>query len=192
MNYDIGFVNRCAQGEHVSGDAYTIDEQTGTLLVSVIDGLGHGPNAAVAAGAFPDVVAANMQLTLSDMMAAANQQLSHTRGAAAALLRIDSSEERIDFVGVGNIHLHTLSPEPINPVCAPGIVGHRLRKILPFGFRMPEWGLFAMCSDGISSRIEFDRFGSFGAQDIADALLEEHGKYYDDATCVVVKYHRGG
>jgi phosphoserine phosphatase RsbX len=192
MNYDIGIVNRCAEGERVCGDGYTIDQQPDALLVSVVDGLGHGPNAAIAADAFASVVNGNTDMTLSEMMAAANEHLSHTRGAAAALLRITSSTERIDFVGVGNIHLHTVTPEPINPVCAPGIVGHRLRKIVPFGFRMPEWGLFALCSDGISSRIEFEAFENLEAQAVAEALLETHGKTYDDATCVVVKYHRGG
>lgn len=192
MIFDIGTVNRCAEGEQVSGDTFTIDHHDGGVLVSVVDGLGHGPNAATAANAFAELVAEDTTLSLEEMMAAANARLARTRGAAAALLRISTTTGRVDFVGVGNIHLHTITPERLHPVCVPGIVGHRLRKIVPFGFDLPEWGIFAMCSDGISSRISLDEFEGLGAQAMAEALLEAHGKAYDDATCVVVRYTQDG
>jgi negative regulator of sigma-B (phosphoserine phosphatase) len=188
MILDIGTVNRCAEGEHVSGDAFTIDQHDGGVLISVVDGLGHGPHAATAASAFAELVAEDTTLELEKMMAAANERLARTRGAAAALLRISTATGRIDFVGVGNIHLHTITPERVHPVCVPGIVGHRLRKIVPFGFDLPEWGIFALCSDGLSSRIDLAEFESLGAQAMAEALLEHHGKVYDDATCVVIRY----
>jgi len=188
MILDIGTVNRCAEGEVVCGDTFTIDRHDGEVLVSVVDGLGHGPNANTAAAAFSNLVAEDTTLSLEEMMAAANKRLAGTRGAAAALLRISTTTGRVDFVGVGNIHLHTLTPERVHPVCVPGIVGHRLRKIVPFGFDLPEWGIFAMCTDGISSRIDLDQFDGLGAQAMAEALLEVHGRTYDDATCVVVRY----
>lgn len=190
MNFDIGTVNRCAEGETVSGDAFLIDRRNGSLLIGVVDGLGHGPKANEAALEFSAVINEEPTMPLDKLMATANLRLARTRGAAAAILRIDSTSRRLDFVGVGNIHLHSITPDSVHPVCAPGIVGHRLRKIVPFGFDMPDWGVFAMCSDGISSRIVMEQYASLGAQQIADTLLESHGKSYDDATCVVVRYAR--
>jgi serine/threonine protein phosphatase PrpC len=76
----------------------------------------------------------------------------------------------------------------MHPVCAPGIVGHRVRKMLAFEFELPESATIALCSDGISSRLHFDEYVHLEPQEIADLIMKQHGKFHDDATCVVVRY----
>jgi serine/threonine protein phosphatase PrpC len=188
VNLTIGTVQRPCEGETACGDGFSTELLESGLLVSVVDGLGHGPHAEEAAIAFLDHVASDTSRSLIDIMASAREQLSSTRGAAAALLRFNFEARRVEFTGVGNIAMHSVADVAMHPVSAPGIVGKPVRKLLPFQFDLPGSALVALCSDGISSRLRLEEFEGLDVQAIAEAILELHGKYYDDATCVVVRY----
>lgn len=188
MNIELGSVNRPAVGQTACGDGFSIHRDEDSFLLGLADGLGHGPEAEIAARAFAESIGSRPTGCLDAMMNAAHARLANTRGAAAALLRLDLSRHLVEFVGVGNIHLHAVAPIPIRPVCVPGIVGHRLRKVHLFEFELPSWGLLAICSDGISSRVDLRDYESLDVQDIADSILESHGKDHDDATCVIVRF----
>lgn len=183
-----GIAQRACQGETVCGDAYTTVALDDGALVSVVDGLGHGPAAGEAAVAFTSTIKDDDTLGVQKMMENAHRALSGTRGAAAAILRLDESTNRVTFTGVGNIEMHSIADVKMHPVCAPGIVGHRVRKMLAFEFELPTEATIALCSDGISSRLHFDEYVHLEPQAIADAILEQHGKHHDDATCVVLRY----
>ena len=188
MNVDIGFVNRPCEGEIANGDSWTVDEYDGGILICVVDGLGHGPAAEEASLAFTSLVRQDVTAPLLEIMADAHKRLAPTRGAAAALLRLDVARGRVEFTGVGNIHMHSIADVKLQPVCAPGVVGHRLRKLLPFEFDLPRSALIALCSDGISSRLHLEDFLGLGAQEVADRILAQHGKAHDDATAVVIRF----
>lgn len=188
MQLDVGTVCRPALGERVSGDAFSVVRGDDSLLVSVVDGLGHGPQAAEASQAFVEFVESAAERPLDDVMSAASKHMSGTRGAAATIVRLDFAARRMECCGVGNVHFQALADRPIHPVSAPGIVGHRIRKVLRFEFDLPEEILFALASDGLASRLHLERHADGDAQAIADELLRAHGKAHDDATCVVVRY----
>ena len=183
-----GIAQRVCQGETVCGDGYITRVLDNGALVTVVDGLGHGPMAGEAASAFNESVEGSVELGVQAMMEQANRALNGTRGAAAAILRLDDSGRRVHFTGVGNIEMHAVSDVKMRPVCAPGIVGHRVRKMLAFQFELPSTATIALCSDGISSRLHFDEYAHLEPQAMADLIMQEHGKFHDDATCVVVRY----
>lgn len=194
MPVEFGIAQRVCDGEIVCGDAYVAQVLEDGALVSVIDGLGHGPKAGEAATAFTDLLAEEDVLArgIKGLMEEANRRLSGTRGAAAAVLRVDETARLIEFSGVGNIEMHAVSDVKMHPVCAPGIVGHRVRKLLQFEFELPSSALIALCSDGISSRLHIEHYADLDPQQAADAILEQQGKSHDDATCVVVRYTSEG
>jgi len=185
-----GIAQRVCDGEIVCGDAYVTQLLHDGALVSVVDGLGHGPKAGEAAIAFTDMLAEDeaVGVGVEALMEEANRRLAGTRGAAAAILRVDESAHRVQFTGVGNIEMHAVSDVKMHPVCAPGIVGHRVRKLLSFEFELPAAAVIALCSDGISSRLHLDHYAHLEPQEMADAIMEHHGKSHDDATCVIVRY----
>lgn len=189
MRLDIGSVLRPAVGETVCGDAFKVIESETSMLLAVADGLGHGPAAHEASSAFIAFVEANASMGLADLMTEASSAISSTRGVAASLARIDYETRQFHYCGVGNCHMHSVASVRIHPVSAPGIVGRRVRKMLPFTFDMPETGVFAVCSDGISSRIHLEPLAHLEPQHIADELLESHGKSHDDVTAVVIRYN---
>ena len=185
---DIGKVQRPAQGETVSGDTFRLIESADEVLtVALADGLGHGPPAAEASVAFCDYVEQHQDEGLKRIMEGATRAIRATRGATAALLRFDPERTVLEFVGIGNIELQAVSQNPIRPVCAPGIVGRHLRKVLSFSYELATGDLIATFSDGLSSRLQLADYKRLAPQDLADTLLAEHGKDHDDATCLTFR-----
>jgi negative regulator of sigma-B (phosphoserine phosphatase) len=186
MNLRIANVQRPARGETVCGDAFTV--VTGQVtIVALADGLGHGPLAAEASEAFCAYVERHEGQGLEQLLRGGTVALNGTRGAAAAVLRIDQVAGRVSFAGVGNIELQAVSREPIRPVCTPGIVGRPLRKVIAFHYNLHAGDLLALYSDGISSRFDLAAFRRLRTQGIAQAVLAQHGKSHDDATILVLR-----
>lgn len=183
---DIGIAERPCQGETVCGDTHLVISGEVTL-VAMADGLGHGPAAREAAVAFKEYVEEHAQESLEDILRGASAAISKTRGVAAALARIDQRAMTLSFAGVGNIEMHTVSRERIRPVSIPGIVGSRLRKVKQFDYNLALGDLLMLHSDGISSRLNLEDFRKLGVQEMADTIMEQHGKWHDDVTCLVIR-----
>ena len=186
MNLTICTAQRAYAGETVCGDAYTVVHGERTL-VALADGLGHGPAAAEAAESFCRFVTNRPTSGLGALLNQASDEIAKTRGAAAALLRIDNESGEIEFAGVGNIELQAVSLEPIRPVSVPGIVGRRIRKVQVYSYRIHEGDLLIAYTDGISSRFTLGDYAELEEQALADRVLADHGKLHDDATCVVIR-----
>jgi len=176
-----------AEGEEICGDAYAILNGS-TTLVAVADGLGHGPKANEAATSFCSFVESSRSLELPDILWEASRAISSTRGVAAVLLRLDPEAGVLSFAGVGNVDVQAVSRKPIRPVSMPGIVGHRIRKIVQFDYELSPGDLIAIYTDGISSRYQIGDFVHLDEQQMADAIMDSHRKKHDDATCLVIRY----
>jgi len=186
LTASFAFAQRPCRGETICGDAFTEIREPG-LLVALADGLGHGPLANEASEAFCAHVRRNTGQRLEQLMHGATRAIAGTRGAAAAVMRIDEDAGQLSFAGVGNVELQSVSQVPIRPVCTPGIVGRPLRKVVTYRYEIQPGDLLVMYSDGISSRFDLKKFKRFEPQEIVDQLLEEHGKHHDDATVLAVK-----
>ena len=183
---DIGVAERPCQGETVCGDTHLVIAGEVTL-VAMADGLGHGPQAREAALAFNKHVEEHAHESLEEILRGASAAISKTRGVAAAVMRIDQRAMTMSFAGVGNIDMHAVSSERIRPVSIPGIVGSRIRKVRQFDYDLAIGDLLLLHSDGISSRLILEDFRKLAVQEMADEILLQHGKYHDDATCLVIR-----
>lgn len=182
----IGTAMRPAEGQIVSGDAILVMEGEPTIVV-VADGLGHGAGAAEPAQAFCHFVRSRSSLPPHQIMGAASTEFVHSRGLAAAVLRVDLAARRFSYCGVGNIDLHAKSSSPIRPISAPGIVGRPVRKILHFDYSVAPGDILVAHTDGISSRFDVEDFSELDAGPMAAAILDRMGRSYDDASCVVIR-----
>lgn len=182
----IGAAQRPCVGESVCGDAFVVHEAGPLTTIAVVDGLGHGPLAGEAATAFCDHVLEEGDRSLEELMVGASQRLAGTRGAAAALLRVDSDAGTVEYVAVGNIECMSAGTTRVKPVSVPGIVGQRVRKVMTYFYELDGPSIIVLFSDGISARLDLDDFSRLDPQAMAEAILDSHGKTYDDATCVVV------
>ena len=83
-----------------------------------------------------------------------------------------------------------MSVNSIRPVCTPGIIGRPIRKVVEFSYELASGDLIAIYSDGISSRFDLKEYRTLPAQECADLILRNHGKYHDDATVLTIRYRR--
>ena len=173
--------------ENVCGDVVTVMTKASGLLVAVADGLGHGELAYEAAKTFCDFVREHAEDGLESIMSNAKASMSKTRGAAAALVHFNEDERVVEFLGVGNIELRSVSKEKISPVSIPGIVGATLRRIRSFRYNLHDDDLFVIFSDGISSRFVLEEYQHLTDREVAEGILAKFGKSHDDATCVVLR-----
>lgn len=182
----IGAAIRPKRGEVECGDAYLVSWQDDGALIAVIDGLGHGPEAARASRAACAYIEAHEGDSPGTLMHGLHKALAHTRGAAVALMRIRPRAGEMTHSSVGNVEVAGLSKEEVRPLCTPGIVGYKMRRVVERCFPIHGGDILVVFTDGVSRRLDLEAYRHREAQDLAEAVLIDWGKDHDDATCVSV------
>ena len=188
---EVGAVCLPKAGEEVPGDGWRLEASGDYRTIMVVDGLGHGPNAARAARAATEAFAAHPSATPGALMKICHGALAATRGAAGAAARIELANNHGSFAGVGNIAARVESTgERRQLVSHSGTLGHVLRRVQEFEFTYPAGALLILHSDGLATRwSSADYPGLLGkhAGLIAGVLYRDHNRGTDDVTVVVLK-----
>ncbi len=182
----IGAAMRPKPGEVECGDAYVVTWQDDGALIAVIDGLGHGPEAAAASRAAREHIEAHGGDSPGTLMQGLHKAMAHTRGAAVALMRIRPRAGEMLHSAVGNVEVAGLSKEDVRPLCTPGIVGYNMRRVVERSFPIHGGDILVAFTDGVSRRFDLEAYRHLEAQNLAEAVLIDWGKNHDDATCVSV------
>jgi hypothetical protein len=194
---ELGVAERPLPGERRSGDRAVLAAYDGGALVAAIDGLGHGGEAADAAAAAAAVLAATPDEEPIRLLEACHAALARTRGAVMTLAWFDLVEESLSWTGVGNVEgrLVHASAGPRAPtegaLTKGGVVGYNLPAIRVTGTDLEHGDVVVLATDGIDSGFARAITAGGSAQDIADRILDAHGKESDDALVVVVRYLPG-
>ena len=121
---------RPCRGEAVSGDGWSVDWDGTACRVAVIDGLGHGPEAARATEAAIAVLSAHPSLPADEALRRCHSALRGTRGAAISVARIEPDAGRLVYAGVGNVEARLWRDGTQDrPIAYRGIVGVTLPTI---------------------------------------------------------------
>ena len=180
-------------GQQISGDGYDVIETDGAMLLTIVDGLGGGVEAARPTALALEVLRANPTRPLKELIERCHTALHGTRGAVIGILRLEEANQRASYIGVGNIGIHVVSDQTIKPISKNGILGHRqLPTLLEMTYTYNIGDLFMLYSDGISTRVISDSALNHPPADLtvlAVDLLERYGKTIDDATVLVAKPH---
>lgn len=185
MTIAIGTACSVASGEEVAGDEVVVVRGSSWALIGLADGLGHGPHAAQAASAFCRYVEEHASMPLEDLLIGAGERLAATRGAAAALLRIDEGAGELEFSGVGNVTLKAMARTAMPMFCSAGILGRRVRRLRSFRFPVSPGDVIVLHSDGVASGFDLAAFRDLAPEEMACRIVEAHKKSFDDATCAV-------
>lgn len=182
-------------GAGASGDAWAVAAVESDVAALVVDGLGHGPEAAAAAGAaveaFERQRAADNWLT--DFPRRAHEAMRGTRGGVLGLCWIEPGESRLSFVGVGNITCRVLTGSDHHQVLGQhGTLGTSLRPPRPHPAirTWPAGSTAVLTSDGIDTRWDPARWPGLLRHDpavIAAVVHRDHARGNDDAAVLVVK-----
>lgn len=179
------------RGEQACGDGWTVVAAGGHTVAAVVDGLGHGPEAARAADAAMDVVRAHAAATPAEIVRAAHAALRPTRGAALAVARLEPGRGQLRFAGVGNVSASVATMDGTRSMASHnGIVGHEMRTVHEFTHDWPAGGSLLMHSDGLQTRWRLDAYPGLLARDpaiVAGVLFRDFARGRDDATALVVR-----
>lgn len=193
--FAVGAIHVPVPPETVCGDGWAIEEANESVTILVVDGLGHGPLAAEASKEAIRLFRQHAAMDLVELMRTLHSGLRPTRGAAAAMARIDSAKREIQFVGVGNIAATIVADGTSRSMVSfNGTIGHEARKIQSFAYEFPADALLVMHSDGLSSHWRIDQFAGLSARDpaiIAGVLFRDFRRLRDDATVVVLRQNPG-
>jgi negative regulator of sigma-B (phosphoserine phosphatase) len=190
--------SRPRPGENVCGDRLLAVDVNGTgALIGVLDGLGHGAEAADAANCGVEVLRNARSEPLDVLVQRCHRALSGTRGAAMTLARIDFRTDTLSWVGIGNVAADLVAKHPAgvevrsSARLAGGIVGYRIPEVLtPQEVPIRPGDLLVIASDGIVEDHLDDIDFSAPALVIADQILHSHAKDNDDALVLAAR-HRG-
>ncbi len=190
-NLKIGAVNIALASEQVCGDAWAvITVETGRHLVIVADGLGHGELAFEASNQAIRVAKAHYQCSPKEILELMPQALRSTRGAAVAISLIDSNQQLVHFVGVGNIAGSIIAAESRSMVSYNGIVGHQIRKLQEFTYPFATGATLILSSDGLATGWKLDRYPGLIVKHpslIAGVLYRDFKRLRDDVSVVAVR-----
>lgn len=173
--------------------------ETETLL-AVIDGLGHGPEAATAAGRAVDVLQENPAEPVEVLLVLCHTALARTRGAAVTVASISSSNGSMSWLGVGNVEGVVVRGAPGDNASSStewamlhgGIVGHQLPTLRPRIVDLEPGDLLLMATDGIARSFSEDVSAAAGPGRLADRILENLARPTDDALVLVARYGTDG
>lgn len=174
----------------VCGDTGLIKRTPEGAFFALIDGLGHGPEAdEIARQARAYLEYAYRKASLVDVIQGLHQNLGKTRGAVAALCRINTASGELNYVGVGNISAKLYAPNPITFVPREGIVGYIMSSPREETLILSPGMVLVLHSDGLPAHVDLSEALATerSARAIARNLLRDYGKDDDDGSCIVVK-----
>ena len=186
----VAVASRPYPGETVSGDAWQVDWHGSVCRIALVDGLGHGPQAAAAALAAVAALAAEPALSPVDAVHCCHNALAETRGAALLVASIDASRGQLIVAGAGNVEARLYQDGGAKQLMTDrGIVGSVLPRLRPVEMALAPGWLLLMHTDGIKRR--FDAQSQLEATSdgdgLARAILAEWARATDDATVLVAQ-----
>lgn len=191
VEMSIGAVSVAKPGEPVCGDGWSSAHLPARCLLVCADGLGHGPEAAMASAAAARAFDRHAGEGPAPLLERMHGALRATRGAAVAVAEVDLAARVVRYAGVGNIAATLWAPgETRSLVSHNGIVGHEMRKVQVFEYPFPPQGLLVMHSDGVSTRWQLEKYPGLALRDpavVAAVLYRDFCRGRDDATVVVAR-----
>lgn len=179
-------------GESESGDLHVATAFPGGALVGVIDGLGHGKEAARAAHAAAAVLNRDPGQLVKTLVEACHEALRGTRGVVLSLASINALRGELTWVGVGNVeavlYRANLRSARDRIVQRNGVVGFQLPALRVTTLPIFRGDVLVFASDGIGSSFTEEAPSDSSSQAYAARLLREYGKADDDALVLVVRY----
>ncbi|MGE5470567.1 MAG: SpoIIE family protein phosphatase [Bacteroidota bacterium] len=192
--YAYAIAGRPLAGERHSGDAGMVCPTASGVLISVVDGLGHGTEAAAASRLAIQTCREHAGEPVMQIIARCHSALLPTRGAAMVVAAIDCGKQSLSWLGVGNVEAILLAgtPQPsrrITPLTnGSGVVGYRLPPLETRIAAIQPGDRLVFATDGVDERFAYDEIPTGTPYEVAHAILDKHGKTGDDALVLVVHW----
>jgi anti-sigma regulatory factor (Ser/Thr protein kinase) len=196
QNIEFGVVSLAKAGEEACGDGWKCELLAERSLCLVVDGLGHGTYAAVAARRAVEILGEHQTKAPAEIIERAHNALRSTRGAALAIAEINGVSETVRFCGVGNIAAAIVAAGSSRQlVSLNGTAGLEVRKVTEFTYPWGSDSTLIMHSDGLMSRWDLQLYPGLIQRHpslIAAVLYRDFNRNRDDVTVLVAKAAESG
>lgn len=179
-------------GESESGDRHVVKPFRDGVLVAVVDGLGHGHDAAIASRLAATTLTQHAHEPLGDLFLRCNDLLRATRGAVMSLASFDRQRWTMTWLGVGNVSGTLVranaakAARTVQLLFRGGVVGSNLPKLRPTVLPVAPGDTLVFATDGV--RVKFTESLSRNSgppQPLADRILKRYATCTDDALVLV-------
>jgi serine/threonine protein phosphatase PrpC len=196
-NLELGVATLALGGQTVSGDQHLVKSISPGpgILVAVIDGLGHGQEAAHAAKiAVATLNAAADHASVITLIQRCHEALAQTRGVVMSLALFNELDHTMTWAGVGNVAGVLLradgntNPAQENILLRGGVVGYQLPVLTAAVIPVMPGDLLIFATDGLDGNFSQGVSVNEAPQRLATRILAQHGKGTDDALVLVARW----
>jgi negative regulator of sigma-B (phosphoserine phosphatase) len=183
-------------GETESGDMHLVKAVNRGVLAAMVDGVGHGTEAAAAARIAISTLESNADNKgIVALLHLCHQSLKGTRGAVIDLVSFDGDQNQMMWLGVGNVaglllraRAGTAGWTREGIPLRGGVVGYKLpplqASVLPVG----PGDTVVLATDGISPDFGADADTETSPKEMAARLCRKCATRRDDGLVMVVRY----
>jgi hypothetical protein len=180
-------------GHSCSGDQHLVRETADGTLVAVVDGLGHGEEAAAAALTAISVLERYAGDDLVSLVRYCHEHLRLTRGAVMSLAHFNDHDKTLSWIGVGNVggillgsngtaHHRTL-------LLRAGVVGQQLPTLQLCTAPVSFGDMLILTTDGIQKSFTDVLAPDAPPKILAERILNLHSSGEDEALVLVARYN---
>jgi phosphoserine phosphatase RsbX len=188
---DWNVASRALPGEQMSGDLHLVRPRNDGALVAVVDGLGHGSEAAEAAKKAIESLNAHPEEPIISLVRRSHDELKSTRGVAMTIALFNHRENTVTALGIGNVEAILLranqAPQE-SLLLRGGVVGYQLPSLHASIFPVYPGDLMVFATDGIRDGFtERIKLGE-SPQRLAERILDRNFRGIDDALVLAIRY----
>ena len=196
LKIEAAFATLPLPGQSESGDLCLVKRVGKGTLLAVVDGLGHGQDAASAAHAAVGALDRYSREPLIDLVRRCHEALVGLRGVVLGLAYLDPQAATMAWLGVGNVGGVLLRadlgnrPSRITLVPNAGFIGVEQTRPTTRSVPLAPGDTVILYSDGIKDGFAESLALSNTPQEIADFVITRQVKGNDDALVLVARYAR--
>jgi negative regulator of sigma-B (phosphoserine phosphatase) len=191
---EYGFAGYTLPGQRESGDRHLVRWRSEDFFVGVIDGLGHGDEAAVAAKTAVAILEGSVEESLITLVQECHEALRSTRGVVMSLACIKPSQGMVNWIGIGNVQgVLVRSRSGRTSICEelllrPGVIGAQMPVLQVTAAPLVRGDTVIFTTDGIRPGFAEELAVIKTPQMLADQILSGYRRGDDDALVVVTRY----
>ena len=182
----------------ISGDVVVVAGFDGGTLMAVLDGLGHGFEAAAASREAAHVLRQHASEPVTILVERCHEALRGTRGAVMSLASFDARASAMTWTGVGNVDAILLradrSAERPREALIPrgGVVGYQLPPLRASTLAVSPGDTLVLATDGLRSAFVSGLDEPGTPSEMARSILARFARGTDDALVAVARYLGAG
>lgn len=190
---EYGLAKHAHGGEGESGDLHMVCCNQNGVLIAVIDGIGHGDEAAEVARMSATLLRDWVDEPVISLVERCHEKLRGTRGVVLSLAFVSPEQKMMTWIGVGNVQgvLVRADTKKGNPqeslLLRAGVVGSKLPFLQASVLPVSLGDTIVFATDGIQSDFSAGLSAKENPQRAADRILNKFRSNNDDALVLVAR-----